>query len=61
MRFILVYTSLNWKKTIVAQWYLLSHDNRISSVSYKRNTVTQLCILSHISCCLKCASDTQSK
>ena len=30
---------------ILAQWYLLSHDNRIFSVCYKMNTVTHLCIL----------------
>jgi len=48
------------KNKILVQWYCLSHDNRISCVSYKTNTITHLCVLSHTSCCLKCAS-TQMK
>jgi len=34
--------------------YLVAQNNRISSVSYRTDTFTRLCILNHISCC--CAS-----
>jgi len=40
---------------MLAQW-----NSRIFSVSYETNAVTHLCVLSHNSCCLKCAS-TQMK
>jgi len=59
-----VETSSNWFKPkrpkIVVHWYCCCDSNRISTVSYKTNTVTYLCILSHTSCCVKCVS-TQMK
>ena len=40
---------LTWfkvKKTKIVQWYLLSHDNRSFSISYKINTVKHTCAFS---------------
>jgi len=59
-RFKPVYTYLKWKNEIPVQRCFLCQDSRISSVCYKTNFVTHLCILSHTICCLKCAS-TQMK
>jgi len=42
----LVKTGLNRKNTSTNRYHP-SHENRISLVSYKTNTVTRLCILSH--------------
>jgi len=51
--------SLNWiklKKTkILVQCYLLPQDDKISSTSYKTKSITLLCTLNHISCCLQYA------
>jgi len=59
-----VETGSNWFKPkrpkIVVHWYRCCHSNRISTISYKTNTVTHLCILSHTSCFVKCVS-TQMK
>ena len=37
-------------------WYLISHHSRISSLTYKTNSVPRLCIFGYIGCCLEWAS-----
>jgi len=48
---------------MLVQWYLLSQDKRIFCfhVSYKTNTITHLCILSHTSCGFVKYASTQMK